>query len=176
MRCFVAVEVGKEVKDQVYEVQRSFKGLAKVKWVAKKNVHVTLKFLGEIDNKKLEEVKNALRKVEFDAFKLKAGRIGVFPDWGNIRVVWLSLLPEKDLIGLQQKVDGELLGMVEGDQKFKSHLTIGRVKQVKKKEFVDKLKEVKIEGDFNVESFKLYSSVLSKDGPQYRLIEEYNSF
>tara|TARA_Y100000310_G_scaffold340946_1_gene438458 strand:- start:1777 stop:2310 length:534 start_codon:yes stop_codon:yes gene_type:complete len=177
MRCFVGFQVGQEVKDKVYDVQRSFGNLAKVKWTTKKNLHATLKFLGEIDEDKLEDVKEALSRIEFDAFKLKVGRIGVFPSWGNVKIVWLSLLPEKEIVALQQKVDGELLNLVGGDQNFQAHLTIGKIKQVKKKdEFIKKLKNIKVDGSFDVNSFGLYKSVLSKDGAKHFLLEEYKSF
>ncbi len=176
MRYFIAVDLSKDLKDKIYTTQKSFSSdLAKVTWVSKRNLHITLKFLGDIDSKKLEEIENILKLIKFEPFTLRAGRLGVFPDWNHINVIWLSLLPEKDLIRLQQTIDGELLPLLSGDQTFKSHLTLGRVKLVKKKDlFTDKLKEITLQTEpFIINSFSLYSSVLSKDGPTYYLIKTY---
>lgn len=179
MRCFIAIDVPKEIKDKIYITQKGInKDLAKINWVSKRNLHITLKFLGDVDNKKLEEVKSILDRLSFDPFTLRIGRLGVFPDWDHVNVIWLSLLPEKDLIRFQQTIDGELLPLFSGDQTFKSHLTLGRVKLVKKKDlFINVLKNVIITAEpFNVDSFSLYSSTLSKDGPTYHKLMDYPRF
>ena len=76
---------------------------------------------------------------------------------------------------MQKKIDEELLDLFSQDQKFTSHITLGRVKAVKDKEklreFFSKIKIDKIK--FSVNNFKLYRSELSKDGPKYYLLDEY---
>ncbi|MDD5253701.1 MAG: RNA 2',3'-cyclic phosphodiesterase [Candidatus Nanoarchaeia archaeon] len=175
MRVFVAVEVPEEIKQQVYDLQRTINSKeAKVRWVSKKNLHLTLAFLGELSEKKVEEVKEILKNIKHKPFKISATEIGFFPDKHKPRVVWIGLEPEKEILDLQGKVDGELLNYsMDKDQKFKAHVTIGRINEVNDKtKFFEKM-NVKIKGEFIVEEFILFSSTLTKDGPKYRIIERY---
>ena len=91
-RCFVAIEFSDEVIKEVARVQ----GLvSKVKFTGKttelENLHLTLKFLGEIDDEKLGRVKTALRKTEFDSMKLKLGKVGTFSFHGKPSIVWIKV-------------------------------------------------------------------------------------
>jgi 2'-5' RNA ligase len=176
MRVFVAVEIPEEIKKQIYDLQREISSKeAKVRWVAKKNLHLTLVFLGELSEKKVEEIKELLKSIKYKSFKVSVNEIGFFPDKQKPRVVWVGLGPEKDILDLQSKVDGELLSYsMDKDQSFKAHITIGRINEVKDKDkFFDKM-NVKITGSFEVNEFLLISSVLSKDGPKYRVLERYS--
>ncbi|MDD5177662.1 MAG: RNA 2',3'-cyclic phosphodiesterase [Candidatus Nanoarchaeia archaeon] len=176
MRVFVAVEIPEEIKKQIYDLQGEVSSReAKVRWVAKKNLHLTLVFLGELPEKKVEEIKELLKSIKHKSFKVSVNEIGFFPDKQKPRVVWIGLEPEKDILDLQSKVDGELLSYsMDKDQKFKAHVTIGRINEIKDKDkFFDKM-NVKIKGEFIVNEFLLISSVLSKDGPKYRVLERYS--
>ena len=69
MRVFVSVSLPTEVKDELYKVQKLISpSLAKIKWVPKKNIHLTLKFLGEVDN--IDDIRKKFSKVEFNSFIL----------------------------------------------------------------------------------------------------------
>ncbi|MDD5331227.1 MAG: RNA 2',3'-cyclic phosphodiesterase [Candidatus Nanoarchaeia archaeon] len=176
MRVFVAVEVPEEIRRQIFDLQRSISSKeARVRWVAKKNIHLTLVFLGELSEKKVEEVKEVLKNIKHKKFKIYVDEIGFFPNKSNPNVVWVGLEPEKEILELQNKVDGELLSYSMGkDQKFKAHVTIGRINEIKDKtKFFEKL-NVKIKGEFVVEEFILFSSTLTKDGPKYRILEKYS--
>lgn len=175
MRCFIAVDLPLEVKDYLFRLQREFSKFIKAKWVEKKNIHLTLKFIGEIDEKKLNILKKELYKIKFKKFNLSLGNIGVFPDEKSIKIIWVGLV-SNEVIELQKKVDENLLELFSKDQKFVSHITLGRVKAIKNKEklkeFLNKFKIKKIE--FNVDSFKLYRSELTKDRPKYSILEEFS--
>ncbi|MBU2638993.1 MAG: RNA 2',3'-cyclic phosphodiesterase [Nanoarchaeota archaeon] len=176
MKLFIAVDASAEVKDYLYDFQKRLKkDYAKIAWVPKKNLHVTLKFLGEVEEGKLDLLKNALKEVKFNAFKLRLGNIGFFPDVKRPRVIWVGLEPEEPLIALQQKVDEALLTMFSGEQTFKCHLTLGRVKALKKPiEFIKNAQEVKVEAkEFLVDSFKLMKSELKNASPIYTSLEEF---
>lgn len=174
MRCFISVDLNEDIKDYLFELQKRIK-YAKIKWVAKKNLHLTIKFLGGLNKDKLNFVKEKLNGIKFNKFKVKLNNIGVFPDEKFIRIVWIGLNPEDKLKKLQQEVDGELLEMFPDEQKFISHLTLGRVKIIKdKKKFIESLKDIKVEKkEFEINSFNLMKSVLSKDGPRYEILEVY---
>ena len=173
-RVFIAFDVSDEARDYLFNLQKELSKFVKAKWVEKKNIHLTLKFLGEIDDEKLEKLKKELSKIKFKRFDVVLDELGVFPDENFTRVIWVGLKGE-GIFNLQKKIDEELLELFSQDQKFTSHITLGRVKAVKDKE---KLKEffskIKIdEIKFTVDNFKLYRSELSKDGPKYYLLEEY---
>ncbi len=176
MRAFIAIDTSDEVKDYLYNFQKKLKkDYVKVSWVHKKNLHATLKFIGEADEKQIEKAREVLRQIKFRPFKLKLKGIGFFPSSKEPRVIWIGLVPEEPLIQLQRKIDEELLALFAGEQKFQSHLTIGRIKFVKKAdEFAKNAKELKVdELEFEVKSFQLMKSELSTSGPSYSLIEEF---
>jgi len=175
MRCFIAFELPKEIKDYLFEIEEKIRDSnAKIHFIAKKNFHGTLKFLGNIDGNLLKDVKERLNKIKFKSFKVKLDKIGIFPNENYIRVVWIGLNPKEQVIRLQQLIDSELLDLFGKDQEFSAHLTLGRVKFIKdKKEFLERLKIEIEEKEFVVEEFKLMKSKLSKDGPAYSEIEKY---
>lgn len=176
MRLFLAIDLPEKAKDYLYNFAKNLKkDYVKVNWVPKKNLHLTLKFFGEVDEAKLGELKAELKKIKQEPFKVKLKGIGFFPDEKAPRVIWVGIQPEKEVIALQQKIDEALLLMFPSDQKFQSHLTIGRIKAVKKpKEFAELAKSLKVEEiEFEISSFKLMESTLASTGPSYRVVEEF---
>ena len=175
MKLFVGIELPDNIKDYLYKLQSGLKNskLAKVNWCFKKNFHQTLKFLGEVPEDKLDELKNKLRNIKYNEFKLKLTEIGFYPSEQRINVVWVGVEPENEIIELRKLVDAETMEL--GDMKSGVHITLGRVKFVRdKKKFKEKLKNVKVESlSFGVGSFALFSSTLSKDGPSYNVLERY---
>jgi len=131
MRLFVSVELPKEVKDHLYDIQKGVKE-AKINWVAKKNLHLTLKFIGDVEEANLPKIQEALKKIASKKLKVKLSDIGFFPSKAKPKVIWLGLEPEDQIIKLQQKVDEALITLVISNQEFKSHLTLGRVKSLSK--------------------------------------------
>ena len=102
-------------------------------------------------------------------------KIGIFPDESYIRVVWIGFKGEDILFELHKSIDISLSRMFDMEKQFLGHITLARVKFVKdKKQFIEKLSSIKIEQkEFNIGSFKLYKSTLTKQGPVYEVVEEY---
>lgn len=175
MRLFIAIELPKEVKDHLFNLKKKVKE-AKVIWVHKKNLHLTLKFLGDINENKLEEIKTALSSIISKPIDAKLGKFGTFSTNGKIRVLWVSVEPEKEIIQLQQNIDGELLTIAPSEIKFQSHVTLGRVKAIRKqKEFKNSLKELEIKPiKFKIEKFHLIKSEITSSGPRYKILETYS--
>jgi 2'-5' RNA ligase len=176
MRVFIAIKLPKEVRDYLYIVQKKIgRKEAKIKWVSKKNIHLTLKFLGETTEDQLSKIKGILKNIKLKSFKVKLNKIGIFPNENQIRVVWVGLKPEEKILELQRKIDESLLKLFPTDQRFISHLTLGRVKLVKQKnEFIEKLNNFDVEEmSFEINEFELIKSKLTKDGPSYEIIEKY---
>jgi 2'-5' RNA ligase len=175
MRLFTAIELPKELEEQVSKLKEKLKTDSAGMTITKDN-HLTLKFLGDVEDSKADEIKEALRKVRFSSYKTKLNNIGVFPNENYVRVVWVGLKPEEETIALKKKIDDALKDFnFKDDYDFHPHLTLARVKFVKDKEkFKELLKSLKVEGsEFEVKEFKLIKSTLMPEGPVYEDIGEF---
>ncbi len=179
MRTFVSINIHDSVKTEIKKIQKQLPEFCG-KFTEFENLHLTLKFLGEIPEGKVGEVKERLRKIEYAEFKSDINYLGFFDNRSSMRysqnfVVWLHL---NNCECLQKKVDNVLAGLFEKEKKFMSHLTIARVKKVEnKKYFLEQLNKIKIpEIRFTVDSFCLMESRLTSDGSKYKIVEKYNLF
>jgi len=171
------LDVGSDAKDYLFSLKKSVgNSYAKINWVAKKNLHLTLKFIGEVPDSDVVKIKAALKEIKFENFKLSLKSLGVFPDENFSRVLWVGLEPEVYVIKLQKLIDEALIGYGRQETEFKCHLTIGRIKVVKdKKKFLETIRKIKVEELIsNVNNFRLYKSTLTKDGPVYEVLEAYS--
>lgn len=171
MRLFISIELPEEVKDELWKLQEGLSDIAKIKWVAKKNYHICLKFLGEVSENKVEKIKGALKAIKFNPFSATLNKVGVFPHEGHVNVLWVDVEPADKIINLQSEIEDSLKDMFKRDNKFAVHITLGRVKSiVDKKEFIEKVKSLspnKI--NFKIEKFHLVESKLTKEGPKYKI-------
>jgi RNA 2',3'-cyclic 3'-phosphodiesterase len=175
MRVFISVDLPKEGRDELYRIQKLINpSLAKIKWVPKKNIHLTLKFIGEVES--IDEIHERLSKIKFNPFQVNLGEFGFFPNKENMKVFWVDIHPHKEIIALQHKVDEELLSF-SNRQDFSPHLTLGRIKTIKKeKEFLELTNSIKVKPiEFNVDEFKLMQSKLSKDGSKFIILKKYKA-
>ncbi|MEK6826381.1 MAG: RNA 2',3'-cyclic phosphodiesterase [Nanoarchaeota archaeon] len=177
MRCFIGIFLPKEMQGMLENIQKQIgREYAKTKWVLPEQIHITLKFLGEVDDKEIEIIKEALLGVHFRKFQISLDRIGWFPNDERINVIWVGFRPEKDVLNLHGEIEIKLGSLFDKDERFAVHATLGRVKYVKNKEkFLKALKNTKgAWEDFFVESFSLVKSDLSKDGPEYSVLKTYD--
>jgi 2'-5' RNA ligase len=175
MRCFIAIEFDEEVKDKISVIQKTLaaKNLFNGKLTEKENLHLTLKFLGELDEKILEKVKHSLEKIKHSEFEAELTTLGVFSE-DFIRIIWLKVTNTDEL---QKKIDNALQNLFPNEKRYMGHLTIARPKSVPdKKALLKNLEEIntKIQKiSLRVTSFSLKESVLGDAGPIYTTIEEY---
>jgi 2'-5' RNA ligase len=168
MRTFISIDIPEKIKKEIVKIQNSlpeFKG----KKTEFENLHLTLKFLGEVDEEKLEEIKKILRKIKLSSFEAEINSIGTFSD----RIIWLGM---KNCNELQKEIDEKLSDLFEKEERFMGHLTIARIKEIKdKKIFREEIRKIKIpEMKFDVKNFNLKKSKLGRNGPVYEDIEVYN--
>jgi len=166
MRLFIAIELPKDVVAELARLQKEIDlfGLRQVK-----EFHLTLKFLGDVPDSKIERVKEALRTVKFKPFRAELSETGVFPNPSYVRVVWAGVKAD-EILQLQKQIELEFEKLGWGrDKDFKPHLTLARVNFVKDKEALSKklssLKAKRIQ--FEVSEFKLIQSTLTPNGPAY---------
>jgi len=175
MRLFIAIELPEEAKEELRKAQQQ---LPNGKLSLAKELHITLKFLGEVTPDRADEVREKLQKVKFEAFKAKLDSAGFFPSEKYIRVIWAGIKPEEETIKLQKEIDSAICKEFPYDYKFSPHITLARVKFVDdKKEFIQQLKKIKLEKiNFKVDFFKLKKSILrGNEGPAYEDLQVYNS-
>ena len=170
MRLFIAINLSKEIKDYLWELKEEFRGLGKINFTAKSKYHITLKFLGEIKEERLEGIKEKLSKVKFNSFEISLNELGHF----NHRILFVNVKPNECVLNLCNKIDEQLIEF-PNDHNFNDHITLARIKLLKdKEEFSKKLKKEVKKMRFKVSSFELMKSTLSKDGAKYESLEIYN--
>jgi len=183
IRSFIALELPSEVKGFLAKVTEDLKKTgADVKWVRPEGMHLTLKFLGEIPAPSVPAIREQLSP-EFarqKPFELHVSGLGAFPDLKRPRVVWAGLKDPLNLIGpLATRVDGllEPLGFRREKRPFNAHLTLGRVRSLKKStELVDSLRQAfDLSGPtFPVDHAVLFRSILRPTGAEYHSLCRFN--
>ena len=180
VRSFLAIEIESRLKDNIAKVTQEFKKIdSDIKFVSNENLHLTLKFFGNIDDFQLKQIKSSISLVlrDFNMFNIKLGGVGAFPNKNHIKVIWIGMEDNEILYELQFRLDDEFAKLGFNKEKnFKSHLTIGRMKTGKNKNKVKKIIEKNeniIIGDFSVKSICLKKSNLTPSGPIYETLEEF---
>lgn len=170
IRCFISINIPENIKQKIKEIQDKlpeFKG----KKTEFENLHLTLKFLGEISEEKLEKVKERLKEINFKSFEVEIDQIGVFAE-NFVRIIWLHV---SNTDKLQREVDESLKDLFKKEKRFMGHLTIARVKEIQdKKKFIFDLRKIKFDKiNFTIGCFDLKESVLTEKGPIYKTLEKY---
>lgn len=183
MRAFLAIEIEPYIKNKIEESQEIIleSESSNIKYVEKDNIHLTLKFFGDIDDDKLEEIIDVINKSikNYEAYTIKVVNIGAFPNIYNPRVIWTGIKDKnKTTIKLIEELDKKFnkIGFKK-EKNYVPHITIGRVKNVSKKErLTDTLKSLnkKYHGKMEVKQIVIKSSTLTPDGPIYKNIKEFD--
>ncbi|NMB66904.1 RNA 2',3'-cyclic phosphodiesterase [Candidatus Woesearchaeota archaeon] len=171
MRCFISLDIPEEIKNEIIKIQEKIPEFIGKK-TEKENLHLTLKFLGEINKNQLEIIKEKLKEIKFQELNLSINSIGVFIQKNRI-ILWLKISGAEEL---QKKIDFLLKEIFPEEKRFMSHLTIARIKKLKdKKSFFEFINNFKFQPfSFNINSFSLKQSVLTKIKPEYKTIERYS--
>ncbi|MCX6819206.1 MAG: RNA 2',3'-cyclic phosphodiesterase, partial [Candidatus Aenigmarchaeota archaeon] len=127
MRCFVAVDIPEELKSKIKELQDQLSS-CDVKLVEPKNLHFTLKFLGELEENAIKEVNQRLSEIasNLPSFSILLSSVGVFPSASYIRVIWIGS-KSQDFANLHKAVADALQDIGEPEKEAIPHLTIARV-------------------------------------------------
>lgn len=181
LRAFIAISLPDPVLQGIVTAQETLKrsGL-KIRWVRKEGIHLTLKFLGDIDRDSVEKISEAMERAtgSFSPFTLWAEGIGVFPNLRRPRVAWVGLSGDIEILrALQRDLESQLsgLGFPKEKRPFKGHLTLGRVKGrldgIKLQEALEDLGDFRTES-FTAQSLVLFQSELRPDGAVYSRVAE----
>ncbi len=181
IRSFIAFELPEAVISLLGKVQQELKSLRlKVRWVRPENIHLTLKFLGNINPGDIENIGGAMSDAAGDCapFTLTVGGIGFFPGIKRPRIIWVGLGGEiQVLLNLQRNLEDRLatVGFPKEKRSFKAHLTIGRIRQaVNPSKIGQAIQEYSDSGNqkFTADRVILFKSDLKPSGAEYLQLKQ----
>ncbi len=180
IRCFIAVDIDDMVVlDRIIGAQAAIaEAGADLKLVEPENIHVTVRFLGEIPGAMVDKVREEMDRLRFAPFTVEFKGLGAFPNLRRVNVVWVGMARgEAELRGIFNQLELGLrrIGLPPDNRGFSPHLTIARVRSGRN---MDNLLKVLVKmrgaefGKFSAEALKLKRSVLTPTGPVYSTIHE----
>lgn len=182
MRCFIAIDMPEDIKrsisDFISKIDHKIKG---IRWVLPENIHLTLKFLGELEDNQIKEVKKKISDISSNHsnFDINISKIGGFPTLKKPNILWIGIEESENLKALYDDIENSLLeiGFEKEDRKFSPHLTIGRVKD--KRDIDSVIKAIASFQNFyfgtaKVNEILLMRSILKPSGAEYSKIEIFN--
>ncbi len=173
IRTFIAVELPERFIPELEKIETILKTPG-IKLVEPKLVHITMKFLGDVHEDKIEPIASALSQIDCRSFKADIKGVGVFPKMSYIKVVWLGAHGDFDT--LHREIERVLSPFkFEKEHNFTPHATLARVKDLREKaELIEKIKKIQdIDlGTINVDSISLKKSTLTPAGPKYETLHK----
>jgi len=177
MRVFIAAPCPQDAKAELAKAAEKVGSFGDMKIVPEENMHLTLRFLGEVDEGMIESLTDALGRIKRPrGFDVCIKGLGAFPSPGAAKVVWAGV--EKggeELKELNAEIENAVASLgFAGDERFSSHYTIARVRYLKDVEglrtYISENRE-KAYGCFHMDSFHLMKSVLQRSGPVYSVVK-----
>lgn len=183
MRTFIAIELDKDLKKILFNyIQDLESARAKIRWVKPEGMHLTLKFLGEINHSQADQVVNELEKItsHYAPFPLDLIGTGTFPpNSRHPKVIWIGLRKDPSLLALATEIEDKMahLGFSREKREFTPHLTLGRVKsQAGINALLSRLEQKKNYhfGQMKVKKITFFRSTLKPTGAEYTPLKEFN--
>jgi len=174
MRIFVGIPLPGDVRERLAGVCA---GLPGARWVAPDGLHMTLRFIGEVDNGQAEDVDAALGAIRAPAFAIAVSGIGCFERGRRVHTIWAGITPEDAIGHLQAKVESAIVraGFEAEQRKFKPHVTLARLRNTPSRRVGEFLQACGpfFAGPFTAEAFTLFRSHLGHDGAHYERLSDY---
>ena len=190
MRLFVAIDLDEQIRQKILRFMEGVSGFAPdVRWMKPQALHLTLKFIGEFPEHKLEGLKAALANVRSERFDLAFSGTGFFPSAKSARVFWIGVIADERLQKLAPAVDDAVakLGIERETRAYTPHLTLARARSGKPsrgkddklnnrfeklRERLEKMAQPEF-GTMTAREFYLYQSKLSPKGSEYTKLERF---
>lgn len=179
-RIFIAIKIPEVVIGKIAEVSRYFQSqtpAGALKWVETENLHLTLRFLGEISEEAVLKVQSSLPQAVMGQppFTLSVEGLGMYPSPGQPRVIWLGVKGSEPMVALHARLETALakVGIEKEDRPFHPHLTLARVRQRTDRATAHQIGETLTQfkvgslGVFQVDKIQLIESQLTPQGPVY---------
>ncbi len=174
IRLFTAVSIPEALRQQLHAMGRSLPG---ARPVPEEQIHITLRFIGEVEGALFKDIKENLNTINTSPFRVAIQGVGHFPPRGKPRVIWAGLHSTDQLIKLKRKIDTCLIecGLPPDNRKFSPHITLARLNNPpihRITSFLAGNAFLKFE-EFDVDHFHLYSSKLASKGATHTLEADY---
>jgi 2'-5' RNA ligase len=174
IRLFTAIDLPEEVKQSLV---RLCHGIPGVRWVKPEQLHLTLRFIGSVNQECFAGIREMLSGIGAPPVTLTLNRVGAFPATGPPRVLWAGIERSGELASLRDQVEKVLVaaGCEAETRLFSPHITLARLKDVPRSLILPYLTQHASfsEGPFEVNEFRLYSSMLSRQGSSHRVEKSY---
>ncbi len=174
MRLFVAIDLPEAAQERLSMISC---GLPGARWLPSGQHHLTLRFIGEVDSGQELEIREILSTVRAEPFSLQLEGIGFFPPRKKPQVVWVGVAENESLIRLRNRIESTLVaaGCAPDQRKFAPHITLARLKNTPPVRVARYLEahSMFLLPPFQVETFRLYASVLSPGGAKHFVEQEY---
>ncbi len=179
IRCFIALEIPREVREYILKRIDEVDNFRKLKWENSSKFHITLKFLGDVEETKIEDVKNVLEEFIADKkpVRMTLDRFGAFYRDKKPKVLWAGFKYNGALTEYQKELERRLseVGFQVEGRKFSPHLTLYRVKDRAEKSILERFNNHKfVEKTFTADEILLVKSLLLPKGSVYKILERYN--
>jgi 2'-5' RNA ligase len=170
IRLFVALPLPAELRAQI-AVLAGGRGIPGAKWVPPENYHLTLRFIGEVEPWRAQEVDEALAGIRASGFELSLRGLGIFEKGGKVQALWVGAEKSEGLSFLQGKVETALqrVGLEPERRRFSPHVTLARTDKAAQEKVVAYLQAHNLfrASPVMVDSFTLFSSRLGKEAAVY---------
>lgn len=180
IRAFIALNASEEAQSKIFEIQECLSDIqSDVKWEPREKFHITLKFLGDIEEKILKNITEELKSVlsGFGSFPIEYKTLGAFPNFKLPKVLWIGASDkEKKVFGLNKTIEAELKNHNFDDEsnRFHPHITLGRVKGIRGvRDVIETMQQHKHEGIIDSASeVCIMQSKLTREGSFYGVVDK----
>jgi len=183
VRSFIAINISAEIRNKLEEIQDDLKKTnVTMQLVKPENIHITLKFLGNVPVEDIKDIQDAIEEdiSEFTSFPVSFQNIGVFPNPQYPRIIWVGIEKGREELSLlNTKIENSIsrFSLHQENRKFQPHLTIARVRSHKNHKrlvnTIEELKNIKA-GEMLAEEIFLMKSVLKPQGAQYNTLKTFH--
>ena len=186
-RLFIAISMPDQVKDEIEKTQRELRGAFPgnfMRWTKREQFHLTLKFLGNVAEARVAELADVLRSAcaPFNTMRLRAERVGFFPDMRYPRVAWVGVHDsQNELARLQPAIETAVNNFTseKAEKRFIGHVTLARIQGIPRQqaELLSKLAQGmtnRFFGEWMADKVKLIRSELSSGGARYTTLAEFS--
>jgi len=174
IRLFAGIALPEDIRTRLEMICA---GVRDARWTAPENLHLTLRFIGEVPEPAVEDIVPALDRIAFDPFDLFLDGVGHFETRGRVRTLWAGLAGEPALAELQSRIEAALrrTGCAPETRNFKPHVTLARLKGARPDAVQGWIAANSLfrAGPFRVGEFVLFESRLGGEGPAYFPIAEF---
>ena len=174
MRLFIAIDLPEHIREQVTRLHH---GLPGTRWTPPEQLHLTLRFIGDVNEPIYETIIERLAQVRFPPFQMRIRGVGQFLKAKLSQILWVGIAAEETLLDLQAQVEKEIRGTgLPGEKRaYQPHITIARIKNTPRQRLMDYVEQFSHfeSDDFTVRAFYLYSSILRPEGARHHIEAEF---